>query len=89
MCKLRFLDREVEAVTRSQGGAVRNPETIVYREDAILPSVVIVYTRRWIKGKHGKGKGTKGKGTKGRGGKGKNHKNGRKTKHGKGKKRTT
>ncbi|RYP86160.1 hypothetical protein DL770_004947 [Monosporascus sp. CRB-9-2] len=35
----------VEAVTRQHGGSVNYPETIVYRESAILPSVVIVYTR--------------------------------------------
>ena len=39
------LVRQVEAVTKSQGGEVEYPETIVYREDAILPSVVVVYTR--------------------------------------------
>ncbi|KAJ3533680.1 hypothetical protein NM688_g7247 [Phlebia brevispora] len=36
----------VVAVTKSNGGSVNNPETVVYREDAILPSVVIVYTRK-------------------------------------------
>ncbi|EIW79059.1 hypothetical protein CONPUDRAFT_59609 [Coniophora puteana RWD-64-598 SS2] len=35
----------VEAVTHKHGGSVDYPETVVYREDAILPSVVIMYTR--------------------------------------------
>ncbi|OCH85006.1 ADP-ribosylation [Obba rivulosa] len=35
-----------EGVTKPQGGSVEYPETIVYREDAILPSVVVVYTRQ-------------------------------------------
>jgi len=36
----------VEAVTIANGGAVKYPETVVYREEAILPSVVIMYTTR-------------------------------------------
>ncbi|KAI8951965.1 ADP-ribosylation [Xylaria longipes] len=36
----------VEAVTRDHGGSVDYPETIVYQERAILPSVVVVYTRQ-------------------------------------------
>ncbi|THH27652.1 hypothetical protein EUX98_g6532 [Antrodiella citrinella] len=35
----------VEAATKANGGAVNYPETVVYREDAILPSVVIMYTK--------------------------------------------
>ncbi|KAM5349021.1 hypothetical protein ACJ41O_008844 [Fusarium nematophilum] len=39
----------VEAVTRANGGEVNFPETIVYREDAIVPVGVIMYTRRgWV-----------------------------------------
>ncbi|KAH7265972.1 hypothetical protein B0J15DRAFT_545992 [Fusarium solani] len=36
----------VEAVLTHNGGTVRYPETIVYREDAIIPVGVILYTRR-------------------------------------------
>lgn len=41
----RFLLKQVEAVTRQHGGSVNYAETVVYHESAILPAVVIVYTR--------------------------------------------
>ncbi|KAJ4185717.1 hypothetical protein NW755_008167 [Fusarium falciforme] len=39
----------VEAVTVRNGGRVMYPETIVYREDAIVPVAVVMYTRQeWL-----------------------------------------
>ncbi|KAI8669625.1 PARP catalytic domain-containing protein [Fusarium keratoplasticum] len=39
----------VEAVLTHNGGTVRYPETIVYREDAVIPVGVILYTwREWL-----------------------------------------
>ncbi|EEU45273.1 uncharacterized protein NECHADRAFT_80791 [Fusarium vanettenii 77-13-4] len=39
----------VEAVTLRNGGNVAYPETIVYREDAIVPFAVVMYTRQgWL-----------------------------------------
>ncbi|KAF4978808.1 hypothetical protein FZEAL_4875 [Fusarium zealandicum] len=35
----------VEAVTFDRGGSVMYPETVVYREDAIVPVAVVMYTR--------------------------------------------
>ncbi|KAF4464473.1 hypothetical protein FALBO_8686 [Fusarium albosuccineum] len=36
----------VKALTVREGGDVLNPETVVYREDAIIPVAVILYTRK-------------------------------------------
>jgi len=67
---LTFLGYQVQAVTIEHGGAVKYPETVVYREDAILPHVVIIYTRqKKDKAKKGlvkKGGGKKSTGKKGR-----------------------
>ncbi|RSL52547.1 hypothetical protein CEP54_010862 [Fusarium duplospermum] len=39
----------VEAVLDRNGGRVRYPETIIYREDAIVPVAVVMYTRQgWL-----------------------------------------
>lgn len=40
----------VEALTKKDGGSVKYPETIVYREDAIAPVAVVVYEKQYIKG---------------------------------------
>jgi len=42
----------VTAVTRSDGGSVTYPETVVYRTDAILPTMVIIYTRTGWEPRH-------------------------------------
>ncbi|CAK7198666.1 hypothetical protein SEUCBS139899_001330 [Sporothrix eucalyptigena] len=41
----------VEGVVRNLGGALNYSETVVYREDAIIPRAVIIYTRKgWAPG---------------------------------------
>ncbi|KAK4212155.1 hypothetical protein QBC37DRAFT_425522 [Rhypophila decipiens] len=39
----------VEGLTKKDGGTVRYPETIVYREDAIAPVAVVIYEKEYIK----------------------------------------
>lgn len=40
---------QVEAITKKEGGGVRYPETIVYREDAIAPVAIVVYSKVYVK----------------------------------------
>lgn len=37
---------QVEGIPREYGGTLKNPETVVYRDDAIIPVGVIMYTRQ-------------------------------------------
>lgn len=34
---------QVEGMTKSQGGALENPETVVYTNDAVCPTAMVVY----------------------------------------------